>query len=81
LRKHFAKEGFDTILEHKKREVPPAIKTGREVEAKIIALAYSQPPEGRVRWTLRLLAGKAMELGIRTASRARASGTCLKKRR
>jgi hypothetical protein len=34
-----------------------------EQEAQLIALACSQPPPGRRRWTLRLLAGKLVELG------------------
>src|SRR5215210_1324150 len=44
-------------------------RSGRPVEisgsqrAKITALACSTPPEGRARWTLRLLADKAVELG------------------
>jgi putative transposase len=44
-------------------------RSGRPVEisgsqrAKITALACSTPPEGRARWTLRLLADRAVELG------------------
>lgn len=44
-------------------------RSGRPVEidgqerAKLTALACSTPPEGRARWTLRLLADKAVELG------------------
>jgi transposase len=44
-------------------------RSGRPIEisgsqrAKITALACSTPPEGRARWTLRLLADKAVELG------------------
>lgn len=44
-------------------------RSGRPIEisgsqrAKITALACSSPPEGRARWTLRLLADKAVELG------------------
>lgn len=34
-----------------------------EVEAHIIALACSDPPEGYSKWTLRLLADKTVELG------------------
>jgi len=34
---------------------------GGEFEARLIALAYSEPPEGRRRWTVRLLAEKAVE--------------------
>jgi hypothetical protein len=33
-------------------------------EAHLIALACSEPPRGRNRWSLRLLADKAVELGI-----------------
>jgi hypothetical protein len=39
----------------------PAKITG-DVEARIVALACSQPPNGYVRWTLRLLADKSVEL-------------------
>lgn len=44
-----------TIM-RKKRETPPVapVVTG-EVEARLIALACSAPPEGKDRWTLRLL--------------------------
>jgi hypothetical protein len=35
-----------------------------EKEAKLIALACSEPPKGRVRWTLRLLEEKVVELKI-----------------
>lgn len=44
-------------------------RSGRPIEidgtarAKITALACSEPPEGRARWDLRLLADKAVELG------------------
>ena len=33
-------------------------------EARLIALACSEAPEGRERWSMRLLADKALELGI-----------------
>jgi hypothetical protein len=57
-------EGFQAALERKKRLVPPVIKIDGEAEAKIIALACSKAPEGRVRWTFQLLADKVFELGI-----------------
>src|SRR4051794_6362728 len=43
-------------ITRKKRETPPVapVVTG-EVEARLIAMACSQPPEGSNRWTLRLL--------------------------
>jgi Homeodomain-like domain len=45
----------DTIRRKKRLTPPvPAVVTG-EVEARLIALACSQPPEGYTRWSLRLL--------------------------
>ena len=64
LGKRFVEEGFEAALERKKRETPPVIKIDGEAEAKIIALTCSEPPEGRCRWTLQLVADKVMELGI-----------------
>ena len=63
LKKRFVEEGFEAALERKPREKPP-----REVifdgafEARLIALACSDVPEGHRRWTVRLLADKAVEL-------------------
>lgn len=51
------------FLSRKVRETPPVpSKVDGEVEAHIIALACSEPPENRARWTVRLLADKAVEL-------------------
>jgi len=51
------------FLQRKKRETPPvSAKITGELEAHIIALACSKPPKGYERWTLRLLAGKCVEL-------------------
>ena len=53
------------LLERKKRSTPPvAPKITGEVEARIIALACSEPPEGAAKWTLNLLADKSVELNI-----------------
>jgi transposase len=63
LKKRFVEDGFEAALERKPREKPP-----REVifdgafEARLIALACSDAPEGHRRWTVRLLADKAVEL-------------------
>ena len=65
LKKRFVEEGLTAALERKQRETPP-----REVifdgafEARLIALACSKTPEGRQRWTVRLLAEKAVELSM-----------------
>lgn len=51
------------FLQRKPRETPPVpAKVTGDVEARIIALACSKAPEGHARWTLRLLASKAVEL-------------------
>ena len=39
-------------------------KFGGAAEARLIALACSQPPQGRARWTLKLLADKLVELEV-----------------
>ena len=64
LKRRFVEQGLEFALERKRRVRPP-----REVifdgvfEARLVALACSQAPPGRKRWTLRLLAEKAVELG------------------
>ena len=79
--KQFVEEGLAAALYRKKRETPPIqpIATG-DVEARIIALACSAPPEGRTRWTLRLLEEKAVELEIVSAISDNTIGRLLKKR-
>jgi len=59
----FAAENITSFLQRKKRETPPVEpKITGEVEAHVIALACSAPPEGAARWTVRLLADKCVEL-------------------
>ncbi len=49
----------------KKRETPPVPpKVTGDVEAHIIATACSEPPEGRSRWTLLMIADKLMLDGV-----------------
>jgi len=80
--RQYVEEGLKAALERKKRETPPvpSIVTG-EVEARIIALCCSEPPEGYSRWTLRLLEAKTVELGIVEAISDNTIGRLLKKRR
>lgn len=58
ISKRFAETGGDAraTVERKQRELPPVPSpvTG-QVEARLIALACSAPPEGYSRWSLRLL--------------------------
>ena len=65
VRQRLVTEGFESTLNGKKRESPPVPKKldGKQ-EARIIALRLGPPPAGFSNWTLRLLAGKVVELGI-----------------
>ena len=65
VRKQLVEEGFEAVLSRKQRATPAVARIfDGEKEAKLIALACSKPPKGRVRWTLRLLENKVVELGI-----------------
>lgn len=56
-------EGPEAALERTPRTLPPRKVDGR-LEAHITRLACSEPPEGRSRWTLRLLADRVVELEL-----------------
>ena len=65
IRQRFVEEGFEAALNRKKRLVPgQQPKLDGAAEAKLIALSCGKPPEGRIRWTLRLLSDKMVELRI-----------------
>ena len=65
LKKRFVEDGLSAALERKERMTPPReILFGGEFEAQLLALACSEAPEGRSRWTVRLLAEKMIELNI-----------------
>lgn len=61
--KRYVKGGLDNALNEKPRPGAPTIFNGKQ-KAKITALACSTPPKGAARWSLRLLADKAVELKI-----------------
>lgn len=64
-RKKAVLEGPESVLVRKARIAPPVPpKVDGRVEAHITKLACSTPPDGRNRWTLRLLADKVVELEI-----------------
>lgn len=65
LKKRFVEEGLSVALERKSRDKPPREVTfDGSFEARLITLACSKAPAGRKRWTVRLLAEKAVELNI-----------------
>ena len=63
IKRRFAEEGLVGVLQDR-----PQAQRYRKLddrgEAHLIALARSPPPEGHDHWTLRLLAGKVVELGL-----------------
>jgi transposase len=63
VRQTFVEEGFEAVLTRAPKSRHRHRKLDGEQEAHLIALACSQPPQGRRRWTIRLLAGKLVELG------------------
>jgi transposase len=80
VRKQLAEEGFEAVLSRKQRATPAVARIfDGEKEAKLVALACSKPPKGRVRWTLRLLENKVVELGIVDRASDSTIGRALKK--
>jgi transposase len=62
-RKRFVEGNLEYALNEKKRSGAPPKLDGKQ-EAYLIALACSKPPSGRVRWTLKMLSDKLVELGV-----------------
>ena len=80
VRKQLVEEGLEAALSRKQRASPAVARIfDGEKEAKLIALACSKPPKGRVRWTLRLLENKVVELGIVDRASDSTIGRTLKK--
>ena len=65
LRKRLVEQGLEACLERKRQDRPSVEPTfDGEKEARLIALACSKAPDGRERWSLRLLADRVVELRI-----------------
>jgi len=63
IKKRFVEDGIEAALDRKPREKPPQeVVFDGAFEARLVTLACSDAPEGRRRWTVRLLADKAVEL-------------------
>jgi len=82
VRQQFVEEGLEAVLSRKERAAPAITPIfDGEKEARLVALACSTPPEGRARWTLRLLEDKVVELGIVERASDNTIGRVLKKTR
>jgi hypothetical protein len=65
VRKRLVTEGFQAALDHRPQPVrPDKIKIRGDVEQKLVELACTDPPKGRCRWTLQLLADEMVVLGL-----------------
>jgi transposase len=62
VKKRFVEDGLETALNGRKGSRSYAKKVDGDFEAHLVALSCSEPPEGFVRWSLRLLADKVVEL-------------------
>ena len=62
MRQQFVEEGFESFMSRRKSKRKYLRKLDGKQEAQLTQIACSQPPEGRVRWTLRLLADQMVQL-------------------
>jgi len=62
VRQRLVEGGLDSAINRAKQESRKRRKLDGEQEAYLVALSCSEPPEGRARWTLRLLADRLVEL-------------------
>lgn len=81
-RQQLVEEGLEAALtrKHSPASARPRIFDGA-AEAKLIALACSEPPKGRARWTLKLLETTVVELNIVERASDNTIGRTLKKTR
>jgi transposase len=64
LKERFVEDGFEAALQRNPRARPARLCFDGAFDARLTALACSPAPDGRARWTVRLLAEKIVELKI-----------------
>ncbi len=64
IRKQYVEEGLEAALNRRAPNREYHRKLDGEQEARLVALACSEPPEGQAHWSLRLLADRLVELEI-----------------
>jgi transposase len=62
VKKKFIEEGFESVLERRPSVQNYTKKVDGDIEAKLVTLCCSKPPEGFAKWSLRLLADKMVDL-------------------
>ena len=79
IRKQFVEEGLEAALSRKAYLKTKENKLSGEEEAHLIAICCSSPPEGRNRWTLKLLSTRLVEMEIVDSISPATVGRALKK--
>lgn len=79
IRQRCVEEGIESALNRKPCLQKKALKMSGEEEAHLVAICCSQPPEGRTRWTLKLLSNRLVELKIVDSISPATVGRALKK--
>ena len=64
VRRRCVEKGIESALERKKQLRRRQKRLDGEGEARLIAMACGEPPDGRTRWTLKLLADQLVECEI-----------------
>ena len=79
VRKQYFEEGLQAALNRRPLRREYHRKLDGEQEARLVALACSEPPKGQARWSLRLLADKLVELEVVEEISYQTVGRILKK--
>jgi len=79
VRQRLVEEGMEAVVYRKSSTNRPYRKLDGAAEARLVAEACSDPPKGQVRWTLKLLADRLVELEVVDSIGAATVGRTLKK--
>jgi len=80
VRQRFVEHGLDRALVRKRQDRPSRERVlDGAAEARLLAVACSDPPDGRAGWTLRMLADKLVELEVVGSVSTETVRRCLKK--
>ena len=81
VRRRWVEEGLEVALRRKKQDCPSrSRKLDGKAEAKLVATCCGPAPQGRARWTLRMLAAKLVELQVVDSISPETVRSTLKKR-
>lgn len=64
VRQRFVEQGLPAAIDRKKYASPGPRKMDGRTEARLVALACEETPDGVARWSLRLLSEKMVDLGV-----------------